>query len=298
MRIMSVLTSHDWPASFRLDHLADTTDELHGSWGGRSGPAWRNAQGGDVGCGGRRAMLRHTANYAMAAQVTASAAAPGPLVDVGCGTGLHSHWLANALDRPLWLVDPDPTALAAARARGHVERCFGSLGEVPSGSAAVVTAMEVIEHVERADQQRFVSDLRRIAQPRATVVISTPDESIYRGGHSGYAPHVGTLDAASLERLMASGGLPAMTWRISGDAFETSRIERVALPTLNRVHARLRQVAPGPVGVVSVAVAGLVRRIQLLAPSPELDTAGVIARPTGTAVGTGLIAASVVDHDG
>lgn len=240
-------------------------------------------------------MLRHTANYLLAAQVAATADMPGPLVDVGCGTGLHSHWLAAALDRPLWLVDPDPKALAVARQRGSVERCFGSVAEIPARSAAVITAMEVVEHVDHADQPAFALELRRIAGSGAVVVVSTPDESSYRDGHSGYAPHVGTLDDASLPQLMTSAGLPGTTWRLSGGPFETSWLERALLPTANRLHGHLRQLIPGPVELTSVAVAALLRH--LATPSdPGVDS--VIARPIHTAIGTGLVAASIVVHNG
>lgn len=198
--------------------------------------------------------MRHSANYLMAAELAQDLTTAGPLIDVGSGVGIHSGWLAETLGRELWLVEPDPSARRAAARCNPGALTFASVEDLPTDAGAVVTAMEVIEHVAPAEQPRFVDQVARVTETDGAFYLSTPDESPYLGGHSGYTPHVGSLTRSQLLRHVGRRPGATSTWHLTGSLFHVGAFERVLLPPLNRLHGALRRMLPGVVDLCSVAV--------------------------------------------
>jgi len=208
-----------------------------------------NDEGGDpVSHADPRLLARHLGNYLAAAEVAVDrdvAPADDLLLDVGCGTGAYSAWLADRLGVPLHLADHDPGVLAAAEARFTVARTHLDAGAAPL--AGTVTAMEVLEHVPPAAQAGFVTTLVGRVAPGGVLVLSTPDESLYPGGWSGYAPHVGCVTASGLAVLLAGAapGLPVEVWRLVGGPFDVPAPRRWLEAVGNRAWTALRGLAPG-----------------------------------------------------
>ncbi|HWH33446.1 MAG TPA: methyltransferase domain-containing protein [Egibacteraceae bacterium] len=233
----------------RLDGLADAVRETAALFSrveaARDG--WVNGQGGDVACAGNhRALSRHTANYLAAAAMAGPAPAGARLVDVGGGVGAFTVWLAQRLGARPTLVDADPDVLRVAAAAFPELSTAAGMGDTATGAAWLVTAMEVVEHVPPRAQLGFVRGLAGLVAPGGALVVSTPDESRYMGRSSGYAPHVGVLDAAGLEGLLAEAtGLPVQVWRLEGEAFHVGGLERLVLPMANRAVGGLRRSVPG-----------------------------------------------------
>jgi SAM-dependent methyltransferase len=254
---------------------------------------WVNREGGDVGgSGSRRSLLRHVANYLAAAELAGRRAPVTRVVDVGGGVGALGVWLARRLGAQLVLVDADPQVRAVARrAFPQVQHCAGP-DDLDAGSADLVTAMEVVEHVPPTEQRAFVRDLARLVAPGGMLVLSTPDESRYLGGWSGYAPHVGVLDAHELHHLVAgTTGLPAAVWRLEGDVFALRPWERVLLPVANRVWGRAAQLPPVTAAGHAVGSAlGRLRGWSEPAQRPLRLHGSARAVPAGSGEGTGLLA--------
>jgi SAM-dependent methyltransferase len=210
--------------------------------------AGANREGGDVGgSGSRRSLLRHVANYLAAAELAERLGVGGPMVDVGGGVGALARWLAARLDLPLHLVDTDPGVRAVAGAVFPDVVVHSRLEELPPGSAGLVTAMEVVEHLPHRDQLAFLKGLSELLRPGGLLVLSTPDESSYVGGWSGYAPHVGVLDVDQLRCLLEEAGLAATIWRLQGDVFHVGNAKRVLQPAVNRLWAAVGTLAPAVV---------------------------------------------------
>lgn len=204
-----------------------------------------NVEGGDVGGFGSSVLVaRHVANYQAAAEAVADLGAPaGALLDVGCGVGALSAWVADRLARDLVLCDQD----------GDVVRFGGATFDVPAltdlqaaPTAPVVLAMEVLEHVPPGRQSGFLSDVWARVAPGGLLALSTPDETSYPGGWSGYAPHVGCVTPRALqELLLASTGVSPSVTRLEGGPFampwHRRALERVANGTWNAVQRH----APG-----------------------------------------------------
>jgi SAM-dependent methyltransferase len=166
-----------------------------------------------------------------------------------------SAWLADRHGLRLHLSDHDPGVLAAASASFDVASTTTDLAAAPR--CAVVTAMEVLEHVPPASQPEFVAALLDRVAPGGVLVLSTPDESHYPGGWSGYAPHVGCVDAARLHALLeaAAGAAPAVA-RLHGGAFHLPLWRRIAERVGNRVWALLQDRTPRVAAWLSERAAG------------------------------------------
>lgn len=250
-----------------------------------------NAEGGDPGHHASPDLLvRHTVNYVLAAELAEQVEVDGPLLDVGSGVGVFSVWLARRLGRPLHLVDHDPEVLQLARRSFGDIRTHTDLASAPV--AAVVTAMEVLEHLRYSDQPAFVRALLDRVAPGGVLVCSTPDERRYLGGWSGYAPHVGTLDPASLHTLLRNtSGLPVEVWRIAGPGFHLGMVQRVGEPVVNRVWGAAQVRVPRLTDRLAGAL-GRRRRNggDALEPGPADDAFTVTPADRRDGRGTGLLA--------
>ncbi len=222
---------------------------------------YANAEGGDVAANGSaRSLVRHVANYLAAAELAEHCDPPPAVVDVGGGTGLLGAWLARRRGTDLHLVDSDAVVRGLASAAFPGATVHAGVDELARGSAGVVAAMEVLEHVQRADQPAFLRQLVRLVAPGGLLVLSTPDESGYLGGHSGYSPHVGVVDAARLRDLLTKVTGPGVhLWRLGGTAFDLPWWQRYVLPVGNRVWGRVASSAPGVVKAAGRAADALNR---------------------------------------
>jgi SAM-dependent methyltransferase len=248
----------------------------------------RNADGGDAGHQWDEGLVRrHAVNYAVAVHEARQVGLPGPLLDVGAGAGAFSVWAAAALDRPLVLVDRDATHRdLASRAFDHVS----VHSEVSDADPApVVLCMEVLEHMPAAEHVPFVTALAAVVQPGGVLALSTPDESGYWRGWSGYPPHIGTVDATRLavllDRVLPDWSVEVL--RIDGPGFDLSRIGRYGVPLANRVWTAVQSTAPRVAQELAyrASQAGK-RRASPAAPDPRAFRIG----PATHGAGTGLVA--------
>ncbi|WP_249681405.1 bifunctional 2-polyprenyl-6-hydroxyphenol methylase/3-demethylubiquinol 3-O-methyltransferase UbiG [Roseococcus pinisoli] len=110
------------------------------------------------------------------------AAQLGPLeglriLDVGCGAGLASEWLAR---RGAVVTGLDAAGVALEAARAHaaeagvtVDYRAGTPEGLEEGGYDTVISLEVIEHVPVAERAAFCASLARLTRPGGTVVLST-----------------------------------------------------------------------------------------------------------------------------
>lgn len=270
-----------WPALLAAqERLRDVRERTH-----------RNFDGGDAGHQWDHGLvLRHAVNYAVAVEHAAAVAEEGALVDVGAGAGGFSVWAAGVLGRPLVIVDQDAGHRElASRAFPDVDVHASMAGLDPS---PVVLCMEVVEHVRRGEQVGFVADLGALVRPGGMLLMSTPDESGYLGGWSGYAPHIATLDAGGLGRLLRSSlpGWQITVARIDGPGFDLSTLGRVGVPVANRVWSALDSRLPRVTHELAYRLNRLGNR---RADPPGPDPAAFRVYPAETGEGTGLIARAV-----
>ena len=254
------------------------------------GAGYVNQEGGDVGGHStERSLIRHVANYLAAAALAEQVGLHDSVLDVGSGTGALAAWLADRLKAEMHLVDRDPAVRRVAAAAFPHAHVHAELADVPRATVGLVTAMEVIEHVAPPAQQDFAERLVSRVEPGGLLVVSTPDESGYVGGWSGYAPHVGVLNAPALQALLAAAAPEATVtvWRLEGDPFHLGPVRRVLQPAANRLWGRIGPVLD-PVAHRLVGPAATLADLARTHAGPSL-LPHVHAVPANEGHGTGLI---------
>ncbi|CAI0439746.1 unnamed protein product [Linum tenue] len=105
---------------------------------------------------------------------------PKKVVDVGCGIGGSSRYLARKYGAKCQGITLSPVqaqrANALAAAQGLADQAFFQVGDAlnqpfPDGEFDLVWSMESGEHMP--DKPKFVSELARVAAPGATIIIVT-----------------------------------------------------------------------------------------------------------------------------
>lgn len=143
----------------------------------------------------------------------------GTLVDVACGPGTLIGLLPESLS--CIGVDISPAQiLYAQKTYGTPNHRFQRMTpgrlDLPAGSADVVTAVELIEHLEPPETACLLTEVRRILRPGGKIVVTTPNYGslwplvefiLNRTGRVSYqGQHVCKYFSRSLRRLLQSAG--------------------------------------------------------------------------------------------
>jgi SAM-dependent methyltransferase len=213
----------------------------------------------------------------VADQIDRFEAGDGPLLDVGCGTGGLLEALADR--RTVVGAELDPRAIGlAAHAVGNARLLRASATDLPvrSGGVAVVTALDVVEHLD--DDVAALRELGRVAAD-GLVVVAVPaypwawsDHDVRLGHRRRYtrATLVAAAQAAGLEVLRTTyfhSWLAPIAFLVRrtvggrllrGDAEEASFVHPVvnrALTALTGVEGRLLRHRDLPFGLSILLVA-------------------------------------------
>lgn len=100
-----------------------------------------------------------------------------PLYDFGCGRG---EWLelVQATGRPAIGIDNNRLMVRETRSKGFevIEGdIFDVLGDLADGSAGVVSAFHLIEHLPGPELTRFITEAARVLAPGGRFIIETPN---------------------------------------------------------------------------------------------------------------------------
>jgi SAM-dependent methyltransferase len=131
------------------------------------------------------------------------------ILDIGCGAGanaleLSAYGEVTASDRSL-------DALAFVRSRGVANVVASEAPGLPfgDGSFDVVTAYDVVEHVE--DDVGFVRELARVLAPGGALAVHVPAWPFLWSQHDVVLEHKRRYTRRGLRELMRSSGL-ALEW--------------------------------------------------------------------------------------
>lgn len=151
------------------------------------------------------------------------------VLDVGCGTGRHSQWLAAA-GAQVTAMDFSEGMLAAARQKPGLEQVAFHVHDLhqrwpfPEGAFDLAVSGLVLEHV--TDLSHFFAELRRVVQPGGRAVLSTLHPAMFlRGSQARFTdPETGAVvQPGSIDHSYGEMVLAALDagWRIR-ELFEQS----------------------------------------------------------------------------
>ncbi len=216
---------------------------------------------------GRRAVL--------AADVLAAhaAAPPGPLVDLGCGTGGNLAWLRRLVPgRRAVGVDRDDETLRLAATRGldaALVRADAQRLPLAEAGAAVVVALDLLEHC--ADDGALLREVFRALRPGGQLVVSVPAHPRLWSEHDVALHHLRRYAAGELEERVRAAGLEV----VDRHGFNFLLLPVVAGARLLRGAPRGGEPArtdffhvPGPVNAALAGVLSLERAVLSVARVP------------------------------
>jgi SAM-dependent methyltransferase len=127
----------------------------------------------------------HVARYALATRL----AVGRRVLDLGCGTGYGTADLARVASSALGV---DLAAEAIDYAGRHFPsarflQCSASAVPFPSGSFDLVTAFEVIEHLQ--DWRSLLAEAQRVLEPDGLLIVSTPNKRYYAEARAKSGPN-------------------------------------------------------------------------------------------------------------
>jgi len=142
----------------------------------------------------------------------------GPLLDIGCGTGVFLDAARKAGFEP-WGIDFDRKNIELARSRYGLDRVYClSVADIKerfgSNRFNVVTFFEVLEHLD--SPQRFLEDMKGLLRPGGLVVMSVPnrDRSIDTLGSGDRPPnHLTRWSVAALRGFLERTGFEVVKLR-------------------------------------------------------------------------------------
>ena len=131
--------------------------------------------------------------------------APGRALDIGAAGGGNTRVLRAFGWQPVAL-EYAPTAAVAARKRG-LDVLRGDAREMPvrTGSMNLVTAFDVLEHIE--EDYLAVAEITRVLQPGATALIAVPADMALWSAHDVAVGHVRRYTRDTLSTAITKGGL-------------------------------------------------------------------------------------------
>ena len=131
--------------------------------------------------------------------------APGLALDIGAAGGGNTRVLRAFGWRPLAL-EYAPTAAQVARERGlDVLRADAREMPVRTGSMDLVTAFDVLEHIE--EDYLAAAEISRILRPGGTALIAVPADMALWSAHDEAVGHVRRYTRETLTQVIVKGGL-------------------------------------------------------------------------------------------
>jgi ubiquinone/menaquinone biosynthesis C-methylase UbiE len=110
----------------------------------------------------------------------ASFAAGKEVLDIACGEGYGTAALIQAGAKSVLGMDISEESCSHARRKYGIDARIGNAEQIalPDGSVDLVVSFETIEHVPHPEL--FVKECRRVLRSDGTLIVSTPNKSVYR----------------------------------------------------------------------------------------------------------------------
>lgn len=169
------------------------------------------------------------------------------VLEIGCGQGELSLWLAGQNPAALVSADLSKVALGLGRAKAIVgQRAVFSLTDIqqmpfPASAFDLVVSCETVEHVP--EPRLAVKELARILRPSGTLVLTTPNYLSITGMYRAYVRLRGRRFTEVGQPINQLTSIPRTLLWLRGAGLSTSRVASVGhyLPLPRRPPLRLHR---------------------------------------------------------
>jgi SAM-dependent methyltransferase len=131
--------------------------------------------------------------------------APGVALDIGAAAGGNTRVLRRHGWRPVAVEYSAEGAEVAARRGLTVVRGDATRLPAAAGSVDLVTAFDVIEHIE--DDGLALAEIRRALRPGGTLLVTVPCDMRLWSAHDVASQHFRRYDRTGLRRVVGRAGL-------------------------------------------------------------------------------------------
>ena len=103
----------------------------------------------------------------------------GPFLDVGCGNGIYTSWLAKKGGQAFGVDHNVPNLQWAKREFPHLHFAVSGGETLPfeDGAFGAVMCTEVLEHTQ--DDRATLREIRRVTRPGGYLILSTPHRGLF-----------------------------------------------------------------------------------------------------------------------
>lgn len=146
---------------------------------------------------------------ALAAAAAPPGAAPGRLLDAGCGTGGFLARLRLARPgQPAAGLEYFPAAAARARAKAGVPVAVGTVNAMPFADASftILVSLDVLCHAA-ADPRRALAEMVRVLAPGGRLILNLPAFPWLASAHDAKVHNARRFTAGTARALLAGAGL-------------------------------------------------------------------------------------------
>jgi SAM-dependent methyltransferase len=142
------------------------------------------------------------------AALAGAVAAPGRILDAGCGTGgLLLHLACARPDAMLIGVDIDAGAAAVARGKSGRAICVGSVAALPFAAASfdAILSADVLCH-RGVDERATLAAFRRCLKPGGAIILNLPAYRWLYSAHDAAVDNARRYDRVELHDMLAAAG--------------------------------------------------------------------------------------------
>ncbi len=128
------------------------------------------------------------------------------LLDIGCGSGYGTAEIAESLQIPFVAgVDISNNAIEWARRQWDLcnlwfKRTDGIRLHFPSNSIDAVVSFDVLEHLTKAEQDKFIQNIARVLKPTGRAYIGCPNANVSLGNNPFHKQELSSNEFLCLSR--------------------------------------------------------------------------------------------------
>ena len=121
------------------------------------------------------------------------------VLDAGCGSGYGTYYLAKSGVQNIVGIDKSAIAINNAKKYYKRENLEYKVMDVcnlrfKNNIFDVIISFDVLEHLDSADQEKFLSEINRVIKSNGTLYVGSPNKALGQGNNSHYLKELNKVE--------------------------------------------------------------------------------------------------------